>query len=149
MAATVVGVALLGALIGVAADRWAISNFAPAPPGAVPPTVSTGRRTGPVAAPDGSPRVGQSAPTTCDPTQQAIEQVIQQGDQEQAQAFASNDPTLMQDTSTSAVAVNTGETNRPSNYWVGVTSVGRLIQAGPGRGGGSGSWRTNRSGCAA
>ena len=43
-----------------------------------------------------------------------------------------------------AVAVNTGETNRPSNYWVGVTSVGRLIQAGPGRGGGSGSWRTNR-----
>jgi hypothetical protein len=57
--------------------------------------------------------------------------------------------TRYKDRVSGAEAVNTGETDRLANYWVGMTSVGRLIQAGPGRGGGSGSWRTKRSGCAA
>ncbi len=35
------------------------------------------------------------------------------------------------------------------NYCAGMTSVGLLIQAGPGSGGGTGAWRTKRSGCAA
>ena len=46
-------------------------------------------------------------------------------------------------------AVNTGETDRLNNYCASVTSCGRLIQAGPGKGGGRGGWRTKRSGCAA
>jgi peptidase A4-like protein len=94
LAGTVVGVALFGALIGVAADRWAVTNL-----GQIPisiPTVTTGPRIGPVAAPDGTSTAQRSA----DPTQAAIQQVIQQGDNEQSQAFASNDPTVMQDTST-------------------------------------------------
>jgi hypothetical protein len=102
LAATVVGVALFGALIGVAADRWAATNFSQNPLGSVIPTITTGPRVGPLAAADGAPRTAQAAPTTTsDPTQQAIQQVIQKGDQEQAQAFANNDPTVMQDTSTS------------------------------------------------
>jgi hypothetical protein len=65
------------------------------------PTVTTGPRTGPVAAPNGPVTTAQAAPTATDPTQQAIQQVIQQGDNEQAQALASSDPSVMQDTSTS------------------------------------------------
>ena len=103
LATTVVGVALFGALIGIAADRWAFSNFGQTPAGAVVPGVTTGPRVGPVAAPNGT--AGQTAPAptpalSSDPTQAAIQQVIQHGDEEQAQAFASNDPTVMQDTST-------------------------------------------------
>jgi SpoVK/Ycf46/Vps4 family AAA+-type ATPase len=45
--------------------------------------------------------------------------------------------------------VNLGETGRRANYSVSNTSCGLLIQAGPGSGGGKGSWRTKRSGCAA
>jgi hypothetical protein len=102
LAATVVGVALFGALIGVAADRWAVMNYGGLPLGASAPTVTTGPRVGPVAAPNGGGTTAQAtAPTATDPTQLAIQQVIQKGDQEQAQAFASNDPTVMQDTSTS------------------------------------------------
>jgi hypothetical protein len=99
----VIGVALFGALIGFAADRWTITNFGQNPLGSIIPTVTTtGPRIGPVAAPNGG-RTAQAAPTstTADPTQQAIQQVIQRADDEQAQAFASNDPTVMQDTSTS------------------------------------------------
>ena len=47
-----------------------------------------------------------------------------------------------------AEAVNTGETDPVTSYCAGDTSVGQLIQAGPGSSGGSGSWRTKRSGCA-
>jgi len=42
--------------------------------------------------------------------------------------------------------VKGGETERRGNYCVGSTSVGLLIQAGPGKGDGRGSWRTKRSG---
>src|SRR5438445_3920613 len=99
--ATIAGVALFGVLIGFAADRWAVTNLGQNPLGTIAPTITTGPRTGPVAAPSGRPTVGQTAPTASDPTQQAIQQVIQRGDEEQAQAFASNDPSVMQDTSTS------------------------------------------------
>ncbi|HEX8968225.1 MAG TPA: G1 family glutamic endopeptidase [Chloroflexota bacterium] len=91
--------ALFGILIGFAADRWAISSFNQNPLANIIPTITTGPRVGPVAAPNGGAPVAQTAPT--DPSQQAIQQVIQRGDDEQAQAFASNDPTVMQDTSTS------------------------------------------------
>jgi hypothetical protein len=101
MAATVAGVALFGVLIGVGVDRWAVTNFPQSPLGVSLPTVTTGPRTGPVAASNGATRTAQAAPTATDPTQQAIQRVIQQGDNEQAQAFESNDPTVMQDTSTS------------------------------------------------
>ena len=104
LAATVVSVALFGGLIGVAADRWAVSNFGQNPLNASSPTVTTGPRIGPIAAPNGSGQTAQAAPTATaptDPNQQAIQQVIQQGDNEQAQAFSNNDPTVMQDTSTS------------------------------------------------
>ena len=106
LAGTVVGVALFGALVGIAADRWAVTNLGGSPLGSVSiPTITTGPRIGPVAAPDGSPRsapTAQSTTTTAtDPTQQAIQQLIQKGDNEQSQAFESNDPTAMQDTSTS------------------------------------------------
>jgi peptidase A4-like protein len=105
LAATVISVALFGGLIGVAADRWAVNTFGPNPLNISIPTVTTGPRIGPIAAPDGS-RTAQAAPTAntvtaTDPTQQAIQQVIQKGDNEQAQAFASNDPSVMQDSSTS------------------------------------------------
>ena len=102
LAGTVIGVALFGALIGVAADRWAVTNLGQSPLGSLSiPTITTGPRIGPVAAPDGS-RTAQQAPaaTSSDPTQAAIQQLIQKGDNEQSQAFASNDPTVMQDSST-------------------------------------------------
>jgi hypothetical protein len=101
-AAAIAGVVLFGALIGFAADRWALSNFGASPLGSSAPTVTTGPRVGPVAAPNGAGTSAQAAPTaSSDPAQQAIQQVIQHGDEEQAQAFAKNDPTVMQDTSTS------------------------------------------------
>jgi hypothetical protein len=45
--------------------------------------------------------------------------------------------------------VNPGETGRLDNYCAGVTSTGLLIQAGPGNCGGTGAWRTKRSGWSA
>jgi hypothetical protein len=45
-----------------------------------------------------------------------------------------------------AEAVNPGETGRRDDYCAGETSAGLLIQAGPGKGGGRGNWRTKRSG---
>jgi hypothetical protein len=48
-----------------------------------------------------------------------------------------------------AEAVNPGETGWLDNYCGGETSAGLLIQAGPGKPGGTGAWRTKRSGCAA
>ncbi len=105
LAGTVVGVALFGALVGVAADRWAVTNFGSGSIGGVSiPTITTGPRIGPVAAPDGTAQsapTAQSTPAATDPTQQAIQQVIQKGDNEQSQAFEQNDPTAMRDTSTS------------------------------------------------
>src|SRR5947209_451918 len=81
LAATVAGVALFGALIGVAADRWAVTNFAQNPLGSVIPSVTTGPRIGPIAAPEGAPPAAPAAQTTSsDPTEQAIQHVIQQGD---------------------------------------------------------------------
>ncbi len=67
---------------------------------------------------------------------------------------ASKHNTIIEDASDSSSAatsepVNPGETGRRENYCVGVTSVGLLIQAGPGSGGGTGGWRTKRSGCIA
>jgi peptidase A4-like protein len=106
LAVTVASVALFGALVGVAADRWAANTFGPGPLNVTLPTVTTGPRIGPIAAPDGGTTTAQAAPTAtpttaADPAQQAIQQVIQKGDNEQSQAFANNDPTLMQDSSTS------------------------------------------------
>jgi len=45
-----------------------------------------------------------------------------------------------------AEPVNPGETGRLKNYGAGETSTGLLIQAGPGNDGGTGGWRTKRSG---
>ena len=45
-----------------------------------------------------------------------------------------------------AEPVNPGETSWLGNYCAGMTSVGLLIQARPGSCGGTGSWRTKRSG---
>jgi hypothetical protein len=105
LAATVASVALFGVLIGVGADRWAVTNFNQNPLSAIPP-ITTGPRIGPFAAPNGTSTTAQAAPTSTsqagtDPMQLAIQQVIQHGDDEQAQALASKDPTVMQDTSTS------------------------------------------------
>ena len=93
VAASLVGVALFSALMGFAVDRFVTTNFSPtsSPPpvaAAAPTTVPSVPRIGPVAAPN------------TDPAVQAIQQVIQRGDEEQAQAIASNDPTVMTDTST-------------------------------------------------
>jgi len=91
VAASLVGVALFSALIGFAVDRFVTTNFSPAttpPVAAAPTTVPSVPRIGPVAA------------QNTDPAVQAIQQVIQRGDEEQAQAIASNDPTVMADTST-------------------------------------------------
>src|SRR5207302_6251310 len=84
-----IGVALFSALIGFAVDRYVTTNFIPssAAVAAAPTSVPSVPRIGAVAAQN-------------DPAQQAIQQVIQRGDEEQAQAIASNDPTVMADTST-------------------------------------------------
>jgi hypothetical protein len=119
---------LFGVLLGVGVDRWAITTFPQSPLGVGQPTVTTGPRTGPIAARNGG-TTAQAAPTTAastDPTEQAVQQVIQHGDNEQAQAFESNDPTLMQDTSTSDFYQTQVATNQDlsSN---GVTDI-KLVQ---------------------
>src|SRR5205085_11552639 len=77
LAATILGVALFGGLIGVAADRWAVNTFGSNPLNVSIPTVTTGPRIGPIAAPNGTSTTAQPAPasTASDPTQVAIEQV--------------------------------------------------------------------------
>src|SRR4051794_36535411 len=89
LAATIVGVALFGGLIGVAADRWAVTNNV-----ALPTETITAPKIGPLAAPEDS-----------------IQQIIRRGDEEQAQAFAGNDPSVMQDTSTSDFYQSQASTN--------------------------------------
>jgi len=108
VAASLVGVALFSALIGFAVDRFVTTNFSPTstPPVAAtaPTSLPSVPRIGPVAAQNGgSPTATPSAASTtaaADPAVQAIQQVIQRGDEEQAEAVASNDPTVMKDTST-------------------------------------------------
>src|SRR5438552_957203 len=95
VAGLVIGFLLFGALIGFAADRWVVSNLNVPRAASAPTAVASGPRIGPVAAADGAPTA------TTDPTQQAIQQVIRRGDEEQAQALAANDPSVMADTSTS------------------------------------------------
>jgi hypothetical protein len=75
--AVVIAFSLFGALIGFAADRWLTTS-----PGLNPPVSLT------------------TPAAATDPAQQAVQQVIQRGDEEQAQAFAANDPSVMADTST-------------------------------------------------
>jgi hypothetical protein len=105
-AATLLAVALFGGLIGFAADRWVTTNVsspATAPPvAAAAPTVGSVPRVGPRAAQNGSPPTARATPAAAaaDPAQAAIQQVIQRGDDEQAQALANNDPKVMADTST-------------------------------------------------
>jgi ketosteroid isomerase-like protein len=93
LAAPLLAVAVFGGLIGFAADRWVTSTSTSSQPpvAASAPTPASVPRVGPVAA--------QNGPAT-DPQQQAIQQLIEKGDQEQAQALAANDPTVMSDTST-------------------------------------------------
>ena len=100
LAAIVIAFSLFGALIGFAADRWVVSNgVSTFPVGvATPSPVASGPRIGPVAAPNGAATAAPTAAT--DPAQQAIQKVIQHGDEEQAQAFAANDPSVMADTAT-------------------------------------------------
>src|SRR6266851_776433 len=108
VAASLVGVALCSALIGFAVDRFVTTNFSPTstPPvaAAAPTSLPSVPRIGPVAAQNGgSPTATPSAASTtaaADPAVQAIQRVIQRGDEEQAEAVASNDPTVMKDTST-------------------------------------------------
>jgi ketosteroid isomerase-like protein len=107
VAASLVIVALFSALIGFAVDRFVTTNLSPtgAPPiaAAAPTTIPSVPRIGPVAAPNGgSPTATPSTTTTptADPAVQAVQQVIQRGDEEQAQALAGNDPSVMADTST-------------------------------------------------
>src|SRR5207249_2559720 len=103
-----VGVALFSALIGFAVDRFVTTNFSPTstPPlaAAAPTTVPSVPRIGPVAAQNGaSPTATPStsaATAATDPAVQAIQQVIQHGDEEQAQAIATNNSSVMADTST-------------------------------------------------
>ncbi len=92
---TLIAVALVGALVGGAVDRYAGGFGQPT----VLPTLASVPRIGAVAAPD-APSATTSAPS--DPTSQAIAQVIQRGDEEQVQAVATKDLTVMADTSTSA-----------------------------------------------
>jgi len=108
IAASLIGVALFSALIGFAVDRFVTTNFTPPAStpiaAAAPTTVPSVPRIGPVAAQNGaSPTATPGTTTTtaaADPAVQAIQQVIQRGDEEQAQAIASSDPTVMKDTST-------------------------------------------------
>ncbi|MDQ6671186.1 MAG: G1 family endopeptidase [Chloroflexota bacterium] len=97
-------VAVFGGLIGVAADRWLTTNPVPSLPpvaaAAPTPTIGSVPRVGPLAEPNGAAPTPTAASATTDPTQQAIQQVIQRGDEEQAQAIATNNPSVMTDTST-------------------------------------------------
>ena len=110
MAALIVGVALFGVLIGIGVDRWAITNLSAKPPGAAVATA-----------------------LASDPAQQAIQQVIQRGDDEQAQAFANNDPSVMQDTSTRRLLSDTGRCQSgPALEWCDRHQVGQH-RVGPGQ----------------
>ena len=104
VAATLIGVALFSGLIGFAVDRYVTTTFNPTslPAAAAPTTVPSVPRIGPLADQDGGSPTATPAPSTAaaDPAQQAIQQVIQRGDEEQAQAIAGSDPTVMADTST-------------------------------------------------
>src|SRR5216684_3371052 len=105
IAASLIGVALFSALIGFAVDRYVTTNFSPTSPpvAAAPTTVPSVPRIGPLAAQNGASPTATPLPSTtaaADPAQQAIQQVIQRGDEEQAQAIASNNPSVMADTST-------------------------------------------------
>ena len=75
---------------------------AAAPTTAPAPTVGSVPRVGPVAKPNGASPTAAPTPaaTSTDPSQQAIQQVIQRGDDEQVQAITSNNPSVMADTST-------------------------------------------------
>jgi hypothetical protein len=93
--ATLVAVALFSGLIGFAADRWVTTNVPNPTAGqvaAAAPTLGSTPRLG--------ARAAQNGGAASDPAQAAIQQVIQRGDEEQAQALASNDPKVMADTST-------------------------------------------------
>jgi hypothetical protein len=104
--------ALVSSLPHPAANPAPAQNTNPSAPAATNPGAGAGSATSPDAnaAPRGSRRgtqpgsSGQSQPgggQPADPaTQQAIQQVIQQGDDEQAQAVASKDLAVMADTST-------------------------------------------------
>jgi len=92
IAASLIGVALFSALIGFAVDRFVTTNFSPV---STPPVAAAAPTTVPSV-----PRIGPVAAQNTDPAAQAIQQVIQRGDEEQAQAIASNDSTVMKDTST-------------------------------------------------
>src|SRR5579859_642478 len=104
--AGMVALALFSALIGFAVDRFVSTSFSPASApvaAAAPTTVPSVPRIGAVAAQNGASPTPTPAPSTTaatDPAQLAIQQVIQRGDEEQAQALANNDPTVMADTST-------------------------------------------------
>jgi hypothetical protein len=121
IAATVISVALLGALVGFAADRWATTHSIPTlVPVAAVPTVGSVPRVGPVAAQNAG-----------DPDQLAIQQLIQRGDDEQAQAFSSSDASVMADTSTTDFYQQQVQTNQDlrSN---GVTTIQLMnIEWGP------------------
>ena len=107
VAASLIGVALFSALVGFAVDRYVSTNFNPSattPVAAAPTTIPSVPRIGSVAAP--------SSGAAVDPAQQAIQQVIQRGDEEQAQAVASNDPSVMQDTSTADFYQQQVQTNQ-------------------------------------
>jgi hypothetical protein len=101
-------VALFSTLIGFAVDRFVTTNFSPVNPSpiaaAAPTTVPSVPRIGPVAAQNGSSPTATPSTSTAtaatDPAVQAIQQVIQRGDEEQAQAIASNNSSVMADTST-------------------------------------------------
>jgi ketosteroid isomerase-like protein len=111
LAASLAAFALFGGLIGFAADRYFVgANGQPAASAPVA-TVGSGPRVGPVAAADG---IGQpaAAQAAADPTQQAIQHVIQRGDEEQAQAFAGGDPSVMADTSTTDFYQQQVQTNQ-------------------------------------
>jgi len=107
-ATTLLMAAIFGALIGFAADRWLTTNPVPnlppvaaAAPTATPaPTVGSVPRVGSVAKPNGASPTPTAASATTDPAQLTIQQVIQRGDDQQAQAISTDNPSVMADTST-------------------------------------------------
>lgn len=123
-AGTLVAVALVGVLIGVGVDRVASTARVPGSllPASIlsslPHTTTTtttsssgatapaqpaaGGGSAPAASSNPAPATGSNpAPAaSADPAQQAVQQVIQKGDTEQAQAVSSKDLSVMADTST-------------------------------------------------
>jgi hypothetical protein len=92
--AIIIACSLFGAVLGFAADRWAVGGTAPSVGIATPAAAGSAPAPAPVAAPDGASTAASDA------EQQAIQRIIQRGDEEQAQAFTANDPSVMADTST-------------------------------------------------